>query len=387
MKITNVKVYQVHEKALKNFIFVKLETDEGIVGWGEAHASMDVDTAIVGHIEQMTRYVIGRSPFNTKHFTQVATEDFIRRRGSLEFFSAVASIEMAMWDIVGKALKQPVYNLLGGAFRPKVRVYANGWFYGTKTADDHARAAERTVKQGFRALKCYPFQKGSEIPAHRLYATKDEMDRGVEIVRSVRDAVGPEVDVMVDVCRKLTPGLAVELADRIAEFKPYWFEEPCPIDNVDALAEVRSKTRIPIVTGETFYSKAQFLPVLEKRAADILNPDVCVVGGILEMKAIAEMADPHYVAIAPHNFNSTVLGQAATVQVAATMPNFLTAECFVAFIEQGRRVSRPLEVKDGYIALPEEPGLGVEINEAALAEYPYRQLDKRQFRTFRDEGP
>ena len=127
--------------------------------------------------------------------------------------------------------------------------------------------------------------------------------------------------------------------------------------------------------------------MLEKRAADILNPDVCVVGGILEMKAIAEMADPHYVAVAPHNFNSTVLGQAATVQVAATMPNFLTAECFVAFIEQGRRVSRPLEVKDGYIALPEEPGLGVEINEAALAEYPYRQLDKRTLRTFRDEGP
>jgi galactonate dehydratase len=156
---------------------------------------------------------------------------------------------------------------------------------------------------------------------------------------------------------------------------------------VDALAEIRSKTKIPIVTGETLFGKGQFLPVLEKRAADILNPDVCIVGGILEMKEIAAMAEPHYVAVSPHNFNSTVLAQAATVHVAATMPNFLIAECFVAFLEQGRKVARQLEIKDGYIALPEAPGLGVEIDEAALAGYPYQQFDKRAFRTYSDEGP
>ena len=178
MKITTVKTYVVHEKQRKNFIFVKLETDEGIAGWGEAHTSLDMDTAVAAHIEQMSRYVIGYSAFNIKHFTQVACDDFAWRHGSLEFYSALSGIEMAMWDIVGKALQQPVYNLLGGACRPKIRVYANGWFYGTKTPAEHARAAERTVKQGYTALKCYPFQKGSQLPSNRLYPPKEESPKG-----------------------------------------------------------------------------------------------------------------------------------------------------------------------------------------------------------------
>jgi len=387
MKITHVKTYLVHEKQRKNFIFVKLETDAGVAGWGEAHTSLDMDTAVSAHLEQISRYVIGRDPFHIREFTQVACDDFAWRHGSLEFYSALSGIEMAMWDIVGKALKQPVYNLLGGPCRPKIRVYANGWFYGTKTPAEHARAAERTVKSGFTALKCYPFQKGSQLPANRLYPPKDEMARGVEIVKAVREAVGPQTDLMVDVCRRLSPMRAVELADRIGEFNPFWFEEPCPIDNVDALAEIRSKTKIPVVTGETLFGKGQFLPVLEKRAADILNPDVCIVGGILEMKEIAAMAEPHYIAVSPHNFNSTTIAQAATVQVAATMTNFLIAECFVAFLEQGRLISHQLEIENGYIPLPEAPGLGIEIDEAALAQYPYRQFDQRAFRTYRDEGP
>ena len=387
MKITSVKAYLVHEAQRKNFIFVKLETDEGITGWGEAHTSLDMDTAVIAHIEEMSRYVIGCSAFNIKHFTQVACDDFAWRHGSLEFYSALSGIEMAMWDILGKALKQPVYNLLGGAIRPRIRVYANGWFYGTQTPAEHARAAERTVKQGYTALKCYPFQKGSQLPANRLYPPKEEIARGVEIVRAVRDAVGPETDLMVDVCRRLAPMQAIELADKIAEFNPFWYEEPCPVDNLDALAEIRSKVRMPVVSGETLFGKGQFLPILEKRAVDTLNPDVCIVGGILEMKEIAAMAEPHFVAVSPHNFNSTVMAQAATVHVSASMPNFLIAECFIAFLEQGRQISTQLEVKDGCIALPEGPGLGVEVDEAALARFPYKQFGKRAFRTYKDEGP
>lgn len=387
MKITKLTSYYVHERQRKNFIFVKLDTDEGITGWGEAHTSLDMDTAVYAHAEQMSRYLIGRDPFHIKQFTQVACDDFAWRHGSLEFYSALSGIEMAMWDIVGKALKQPVYNLLGGPCRPRIRVYANGWFYGTRTPAEHARAAERAVKQGYTALKCYPFQKGSTLPANRLYPPKDEMERGVEIVKSVRDAVGPDVDVMVDVCRRLSPMLAVELAERIGEYKPYWFEEPCPIDNIDALAEIRSKVKIPVVSGETLFAKGQFVPVLEKRAVDMLNPDVCMVGGILEMKEIAAMAEPHFVGVSPHNFNSTVSAQAATVHVAATMTNFIIQECFIAFLDQGRKVARQLEVKDGYIELPTEPGLGVEIDERALGEFPYKQFDQRAFRTYKDEGP
>lgn len=385
MRIVAVKTFLVHERNRKNYLFIKVETDEGLCGWGEAFAYFDAETALVEEVGQLSRYLIGRSPFNIKHFVQIAYNDFSARRGTMGMFCALSGIEQAMWDIAGKAVNQPVYNLLGGACRPKIRLYANGWFYGAKSLDDYARAAERVLKQGFTALKFYPFQKGAAFGALRSFVPKEHVDRAVQMVGAVRNAIGPETDMMIDIGRRLAPMYAVQLAERLEEYRLFWFEEPCDVQDLDGLVEIRNRTKLPIVTGETLCGKAQFRPVLERRAADIINPDVTVTGGILELKEIAAMAEPYHVAVAPHNFNSTILGLASNVQAVATMPNFIILEYFVPFAETGRKLGRQLEPEGGSIPLPEGPGLGVEIDEIALADFPYKQFDKRSFPTYMDE--
>jgi galactonate dehydratase len=181
---------------------------------------------------------------------------------------------------------------------------------------------------------------------------------------------------------------AIRVASMMEEFNPFWYEEPVPADNIDALAEAKRAIRIPVVTGETLYTKSAFRDVLEKRAADILNPDVASCGGILELTEIAAMAEPYYVAMAPHNYNSTTIALAATIQAAAVMPNFLITEYFVNFTETGDAISvNPLRVEGGYITLPTTPGLGLEIKEAALEHYSFRDFPSVRLRTYADEGP
>jgi galactonate dehydratase len=382
MKVTGVRPYLIHPGWGKNWLFVKVVTDQGIGGWGECYTQADRDRTVFAHVEEMERYLIGRSPFDIKHFTSIAYDDFGARRGSMELFSALSGIEQALWDIVGKACGQPVYNLLGGACRDRIRVYANGWTSGTASLSDLARSAEETAEAGFTAMKLDPF-----TTPWRSYPVTDEVDRAADRVRVVREAVGSGVDILVEAHRRLSPMRAIRFAHTIEDYDPYWLEEPCPAENLDALAEIRSQTDIPVVTGEALFAKTAFRPVLEMRAADILNPDVCSVGGILELKEIAAMSEPYYVAVSPHNYNSTVLGLAATVHVSATMPNFVITEYFVGFSSVGRRISNQLEPRDGYINLPEKPGLGIEIREDALSQFPYRRFDRRRVRFPRDEGP
>jgi len=172
------------------------------------------------------------------------------------------------------------------------------------------------------------------------------------------------------------------------EFNPFWYEEPVSARNLDALAEVRHSINLPVVTGEELYTKAEFREVFEKSAADILNPDVCNCGGILELKEIAAMAEPYFVVMSPHNYNSTTIGLAATIQACAVMPNFLITEYFVNFTECGNAISvNPVEVENGYIHLPTSPGLGLELDEKALSAFPYREFPKRHLRQFNEEGP
>jgi galactonate dehydratase len=193
---------------------------------------------------------------------------------------------------------------------------------------------------------------------------------------------------LIEVHRRLAPMHAIRVSHLLEEFHPFWFEEPVPVTNIAALAEVRRQTSIPVVTGETLYMKSDVVPVLEQRAADILNPDVCSCGGILELKEIAAMAEPYYVVMSPHNYNSTAVGLAATLQVAACIPNFLITEYFVNFAETAREVvDQPFEVHDSAIALPSRPGLGIELNEEALRERPYRQLPRRALPGYAQENP
>jgi len=373
MKITKVTPLTVHPGWRKNWIFVKVETDEGVSGWGEAYTQYDRDRAVVTHVEEMSRYLVGRDPFRIKHFTTMFYDDFAQRRGSLEFYSAMSGIETALWDIVGKATGQPVYNLLGGACQERIRVYANGWSYKMGSPDDYARAAAKTVEMGFTALKFDPLPR-----PWRTHIPVEHEHHAVRVVAAIRKAVGPKVDLLIDMHRRLSARHAIRLAKRLEEFEIYWFEEPCQAENLGAIAEVRDHIDIPVVTGENIFAKYGFRAVFDAKAADIINPDVANCGGILELKEIAAMAEPHLVAVSPHNYNSTTLALAATVHASATMPNFIITEYFLPFVELGGEVCpNQLRPIDGYIPLPTAPGLGVDIDEAAVAAHPYKAFPKR----------
>ena len=381
MKITAVKSYAVHPGWRKNLIFVKVETDAGIHGWGEAYSQYDRDTAVMAQLAALGPYMVGRSPFDIKHFTQFAFDDYAARRGSVELFCAISGIEQAMWDIVGKATQQPVYNLLGGKYREKVRVYANGWSYGMKEPDDYARAAEKVVKMGFSAMKFDP------LPSPwRSYIPKEHDKRAIGIVKAIRDAVGPDVDLLLEQHRRLAPMHAIRLDKQLAEFNLYWVEESCQAEFPDELAQIRREIGIPVVIGEATYTKTGFRPLLEKRSADILNPDVACVGGILELKEIAAMAEPFLVAVSPHNYNSTLVALASTVHASATMPNFIITEYFLPFVDFCDKISpNQLKPKNGYIELPTAPGLGVDVIEEELKKHPAKVYPARNLRHPRDE--
>ena len=383
MQITDIKTFLIHPGKAKNLCFVKIETDEGIYGWGECYTQSDRDVQITAHVDQLRRYLIGRDPTNIKHFTQMAFDDFAGRRGAMDYYCAISGLEHAMWDIAGKAYGAPVHKLIGGACRDKIRVYANGWSGGNPTPDSLAERASEVIEAGFTALKFDP------IPGRwRTYVSKDVERAAVENVRAVREAVGPDVDILVEMHRRLAPMHAIRIAHEIEQYRPFWFEEPILAENIPALASVRQKINIPVVTGEELYTKFEFREVFERQAADILNPDVCNVGGILELKEIAAMAEPYFVVISPHNFNSTTVGLAATIQVSAAIPNFLITEYFVNLEELGRDIAKnPFEVKDGYIQIPDAPGLGIDLDEERLAAYPYKPFPPRSPAQIWDEGP
>jgi galactonate dehydratase len=383
MRVTAVTPILVDPGTGKNWLFVRVDTGDGITGWGECYTQSDRDLAIAAHVTALGRYLVGRDPGHIRHFTHVAYHDFAHKRGSMDLWSAVSGIEQALWDILGKRLGVPVVTLLGGPCRDRLRVYANGWYGGAVTPEDHAKLARATVARGFTALKFDPF------PGHwRTHISREAEDRAVENVRAVREAVGPGVDLLVEVHRRLAPMHAIRVAGRLEPYRPFWYEEPVSARDLDALAECRRAIRLPVVTGEELYTKAEFRPVLERRAADILNPDVCACGGILELREIAAMAEACHVTVSPHNYNSTTIGLAATLQVAAAIPNFLITEYFVDFEARGREIAaEPFRVEGGYIALPDRPGLGLDLRPEILERYPYREFAPRTLPAYHDEGP
>ena len=302
MKIASVECLPVHSGWRKNFVFVRIETDAGVVGWGEAYSQYDRDRAIAAQVDELGRYLIGRDPFHIRHILQIAFDDYAQRRGSLEFYCATSGIEQALWDIAGKVTQQPVYNLLGGPVRSRIRVYANGWSYKMSKPEDYARGAEGVLKLGFTALKFDPLPN-----PWRTYIPKDHIRRAVKVTRAIRDAVGPDVDILIEAHRRLAPMHAIDLANALAEFEPYWLEEPCQSENVEALADVRARSPIPVITGEALLTRAGFRPIFRARAVDIINPDVANCGGILELLNIAAAAETEAIAVSPHNYNSTTM--------------------------------------------------------------------------------
>jgi galactonate dehydratase len=383
LQVTGVKTFLANPGQRKNLCFVKIDTDEGVHGWGECYTQSDRDVQVTAHVDQLTRYLVGRDPMHIKHFMQVVYDDFAGRRGAMDLYCAVSGIEQALWDIAGKRLGAPVHALLGGACRDRIRVYANGWYGGAMTPDKLAEQACKVVEMGFTALKFDP------VPGPwRTFVGKEVERAAVENVRAVREAIGPDVDILLDMHRRLAPMHATRIAREIERYRPFWYEEPVLAENLDALADTKRAINIPVVTGEELYTKFEFREVFEKRAADIINPDVCNVGGILELKEIAAMAEPYFVAVSPHNYNSTTVGLAATIQVSAHIPNFLITEYFVNMEDFGREVAiNPFQVEDGYIRVPQDPGLGIDLDETALAGHPARQFKPRAIRQYHEEGP
>jgi galactonate dehydratase len=242
--------------------------------------------------------------------------------------------------------------------------------------------AANTAARGFTALKFDPFPG-----PWQMLLTREAEETAIARVAAVREAVGPAVDVLIEVHRRLAPMHAIRVARAIEPYRPFWYEEPTPAENLDATALVRRSIGLPVVAGEALYTKADFRHVFEKEAADIINPDVCNVGGILEMKEIAAMAEPYCVALAPHGNNSTTIGLAASLQVAAVSPNFLIMEYPLSWELTANQIARnPLRVEQGAIALPDAPGLGVELDEVALERFPYRPAKRRLLHP-REERP
>ncbi|MYC75174.1 mandelate racemase/muconate lactonizing enzyme family protein [Candidatus Poribacteria bacterium] len=375
MKITDVKTL-VMGTSWRNLTFVKVETDEGLTGISEVRMNNRTD-ALVAYIDgAKRRHVIGSDPFNTEDLYQRLFRDDYGRAGEI-VATGISVIEIACWDIIGKALNQPVYRLLGGACRDKIKAYANGWYRVERTTEEFHAAAKRVLEKGYRALKFDPFGAGYYELSY------EEKLKSVELVEAVRDAVGPDVEILVEMHGRFSPYMAIEISAELEKFKPSWVEEPVPPDNIAALAKAAEKINLPVATGERLHNKYEYRELINLQAADILQPDITQTGGFLETKKIAAMGDMCYMTVAPHNVGGPV-STASALHFAACTTNFKIQEHFNDFSEAWVKEAATgcPEVIDGYFSLPNGPGLGMELNEELIAEHPYRE---GSFNLFEDD--
>jgi galactonate dehydratase len=370
MKITAVRTYIIPPEVSvtawgpgETWVLVKLETDDGIEGWGETHRLHEREDAIAMEIQKLSHNIDGMDPFCIKRFMAMAYDSITNPQDGIEISTAAAGIEIALWDIVGKALDSPVHRLLGGPCRDRIGVYANCWSDETRSPDQLASFAAQHVERGFRAVKIYPF----------LY--DNTVEDGIECLRAVRDAVGLDVSIFVDMWDRMRQEDFPVIIDALHAYGVPWFEDPASANDVGSLARIRTQSNLPVVTGETLYSKQEFLRLLEYKAADILNPEITLCG-ILDTKEIAAIAEAYSTNVSVHNDNTMTIGLAASMQAAAVIPNFTLVEHFPR-LEKGSNTfsSFPYELDDdGCIPLPHEPGLGVVVDETAVAAMEYKPI-------------
>lgn len=362
MKITAQKVFVANVQRT-NFVFVKLYTDDGIEGVGEATLEWKTE-AVVSALNELERVLIGRDPFASDAIIEQLHRDSYWRTGAV-FRTALGAIDAALLDIKGKALGVPVYQLLGGKYRDRVACYANHWFFGATTPDEYAERARNAVAMGYGALKWDPFHTAD------MEMSRKERREAVEIVEAVRAAVGPDIDLMLDVHGRLNVPTAIAICRDMAEFDLRWIEEPTPPESIDALVEVRRNSPVPVAAGERFFEPARFIEALAKNAVDILQPDVSHAGGLSETKRIAHLAHAHLVPVAPHNPVGPVMN-AMTLHTSVAIPNFSIFETVSIDVPWRKNLVREtLQFDNGYLLAPTAPGLGVELIEEACADYPY----------------
>jgi len=371
MKIRGVKTYVVHCYRT-NWVFVKLDTDEGISGVGEATLEMK-ELAVEAAVLELKDYLLGQDPRDIERHVHTLYRDSYWRVGPV-LMSALSAVEMALWDISARELGVPAYRLLGGKCQDRVKAYANAWFAGARTPEAFADKARAAAARGFLALKWDPFGKAY------MHISAKELDAALAVVGAVRDAVGNSVDLLIEGHGRFNVPAACTIARELEPFRPLFFEEPVPPDNLDALAEVRARSRISIAAGERLYHRTQFRELFEKRAADFIQPDVSHAGGLGECKKIAAMAEAYQLPFAPHN-PSGPIANAATLQLAACTPNFCLLETMATDIPWRKDLtSESLVFRDGCFEIPEGPGLGLELNEEAFADHPYQPRPLRHYR-------
>lgn len=360
MKITEIKTFLIGAGG-RNWVYVKILTDQGQYGLGEAY-SAGPDEATVKVIEDFKTWLVGEDPRNVQYLFDLMYNT-TRFPGGLVVSAAISGIEHALWDLAGKSAGVPVWALLGGRTRNKIRAYQS---IGGNTPEEAAASAKKLVETfGYTALKM-------SIMAPGTMSFNQSIRESAARVAAVRQAVGPDVDIGVDVHTKFVEvQRAVRLARAIEPYDPMWMEEPIRPENFDAMKKLSEQVRIPLASGESNYGKYEFKELIESQALDYVQPDICLCGGVLEMKKIAAMAEAQYMLVAPHNPMSP-LATAVNVHFAASTPNFHILE-YAAPVSGARKdvLKEPLMVKkDGYLEIPNKPGWGVELNEEAFQHMP-----------------
>jgi galactonate dehydratase len=362
-----VRVARVSTRAVRvnhrgDWLFVRVETDDGLVGWGESsHSGDDAATRLV--VESLAGRAVGRSPFDVEAIVQPA--EAVRR--GIVWSAAASGLEHALWDVVGKAVGQPVHRLLGGRLRDRLRLYANVNRHVVDRAPAaHARAAAAAVEEGFTAVKCAPFD-GVQWQTLDQPAGRAALRDGLERVRAIRRAVGAEVDLLVDCHWRFDVPTALRVAEELAAERLYWLEDPGPADDPVTLLQIKARLGTRLTGGERLLGRAGFLPLLQGHAVDVIMPDLKHVGGILEGKKIAAMAETHGLAVAPHSPAGPV-ATAAGAQLCATLPNFLLLEHAWGEVPWRAELVGGEPIDGGEYVLSEKPGLGIEMSERLLDE-------------------
>lgn len=380
MKITNVRAYVVDpplpeygSSNEREWTFVQIDTDEGITGWGEATNYPGGGSFLAAQAVLMQKDIlVGEDPADIERLwhKMYRRYTYLGARGLPT--TAISGIDIALWDIKGKALGKPIYDLLGGKFRDSIRLYANGWFGGCSTPEAYVAAAKKVIASGHDAIKLDPFLEMR--PYHTGYVTgqisADGEELGCNIVAALREALGPKVEILIDAHGHYNVPTAVRLANRLyAESKIDWFEEPVPPEGYDALRAVREQTHCSICVGERLFTRWDFLPIFQQRLADYVMPDVVWTGGISELKKIATMAEAYFVPISPHNAMGP-LQVVAGAHVMMTVPNFYRLEHSTAAISSyNAMLCEPIRFHGGEVSVSGKAGLGVELNLEAIQAY------------------
>lgn len=362
MKITDVKTYIVGNE-WKNWVFTQVETDEGITGLGEATLNGFAKTTEAA-IHELKRFVIGKDPFDVEQHSLKLFRDFYSDGGQIQG-AALAGIEYACWDIMGKALNVPVYKLIGGKCHDRLRVYANGWYRAARTPENFYENAKKVIAKGYTALKFDPFGSAWRV------VDRSDFHLALEIIAAVREAVGPETDILIEGHNRFSVHTALQFAEAMKKYEPTWFEAPVPPQKISSMVEVAKRSPVPIACGEDYYCREQFSELLMHNAVHIIQLEPQYLG-LTAAKQISAMTHANNGVIAPHSAQGPLCSLVCAHLNTAT-PNFFIHEIFDDFNSDWTQniLTHPVEVKNGYIELSDRPGWGAELNVELAKQHPY----------------